>query len=605
MCGFSSWPTRHAEFQMRASRCCGSVRHPPTRHETKPGLRCQTIEYESLRGGLRMSSITRIYFAIVLIGAVVIPTPCGQRPATTNSSPNAIHGTVVVVISTKDGFVLAGDSRGQYAGSCTPAPGEYQKLFAVGKRSAIVVAGLIQISDPSNELADSIATHLIRADEDSQQGSQPLAATTAWIAFSAVQTEARLLDGAQQPASPIAQLSAVSVGENGAREWVTFNIAPIIRTNALGDKYVAVKVTGFVDPPESRVFAFGSGGPEITKLTDLSSPDPAKSYSQLPIMQKYYSLKRSNRLSELSLQDGKELAQNLMEAAIAGAPACSGVGGSIDVLVITKDGVEWVRKKSAVAASPPLYVARVFDSDLSGRIDGLECMRCSVKSGTVLSFSGERAVRLVQTKFEGPCEFVLKTGAEQAMPAVAEKLRSALGTSCDVFREVSATNKTLLTRATLIGHPSGGYTTIDYSAVCNSALRAQALEIVRKVREFVDADQSTETQIFNQEDLVRLQLQSRSFEERDVFYLRRSLLSIERSEDFLAAYRTQFAVEVRSLRYELSRRLKQQPGAGYGFPTAATTSQMYAWTDEIEKFAKALPDDCSADRRVGGVPFGF
>jgi 20S proteasome alpha/beta subunit len=67
-----------------------------------------------------------------------------------------VHGTIVVVVATKDGFVLAGDSRGTSSG-CTRIPGEFEKVFAVGKRSGIVVAGLIGSSDPTREIGEAVA----------------------------------------------------------------------------------------------------------------------------------------------------------------------------------------------------------------------------------------------------------------------------------------------------------------------------------------------------------------------------------------------------------------------------------------------------------------
>jgi hypothetical protein len=122
-----------------------------------------------------------------------------------------VHGTSVVVVETKDGFILAGGSNGSIG--CHTLPGRCQKVFSIGKRSGLVVAGLLgSRSEPG--IYDSLSTKLLLHDEMVQNGRQPLAAEIPWIAVQAVRDEALLLDGDSLPPSPLAEFSVVSVSEN-------------------------------------------------------------------------------------------------------------------------------------------------------------------------------------------------------------------------------------------------------------------------------------------------------------------------------------------------------------------------------------------------------
>jgi 20S proteasome alpha/beta subunit len=79
--------------------------------------------------------------SLIVLGCYCSPQVAGpqqrQEIAAPNSVPNFLHGTIVVVVSTKDGFVLAGDSRASRAG-CEAVPGEFEKVFSLGNRSGIV-----------------------------------------------------------------------------------------------------------------------------------------------------------------------------------------------------------------------------------------------------------------------------------------------------------------------------------------------------------------------------------------------------------------------------------------------------------------------------------
>jgi len=169
-------------------------------------------------------------FCILTLGPILIcATALGlgeQLAIATDANPPAkfIHGTIVVVISTRDGFVLAGDSRGSYADN-TPAPGEFEKVFSFRRRSGIVIAGRIEGADPTGELLEAVATNLHIMDSLPGKGR----ATSALLEFVlAVRKEIGLTDPDTllDSSVPVAEASAVSVDENGAREWLTIFLVP-------------------------------------------------------------------------------------------------------------------------------------------------------------------------------------------------------------------------------------------------------------------------------------------------------------------------------------------------------------------------------------------
>jgi 20S proteasome alpha/beta subunit len=81
--------------------------------------------------------------------------PAALRPYTRNDC---------IVISTREGFVLATDSRGTSDGTHTD---DQQKLFTIGKNSACVIAGLIgsQVGMEGFELRGAMGTQLERIDQ--------------------------------------------------------------------------------------------------------------------------------------------------------------------------------------------------------------------------------------------------------------------------------------------------------------------------------------------------------------------------------------------------------------------------------------------------------
>jgi len=146
-------------------------------------------------------------------------------------------------------------------------------------------------------------------------------------------------------------------------------------------RYWAPIVSSFVDPPASKVISLGAADDLVQGLMGLAAPEPNEPSSQTEIMRRYYTLKRENKLSELTLSDGEALARLLVEHAIDFANThpypCRGIGGSIEMLTVTSKGVAWVQPPviSNLAPAPPVYRARYTDSDMLGNLDGTEWLR--------------------------------------------------------------------------------------------------------------------------------------------------------------------------------------------------------------------------------------
>jgi hypothetical protein len=185
-------------------------------------------------GGL-VKQAKREFSALLLVVGAVCFRAFAASPQNSISPPpppsNVIHGTTVVVVSTKDGFVLAGDSRGSRG--CIPALGEYEKVFSIGKRSALVLAGSIETQDHSGQLKEAVATKLHGYDQANPALFQPRATTGVWNFVQTVDEEMSLMD----PLDPavlrqirggqlVAAVSSVYVSEEGVGQWITLTLNP-------------------------------------------------------------------------------------------------------------------------------------------------------------------------------------------------------------------------------------------------------------------------------------------------------------------------------------------------------------------------------------------
>jgi hypothetical protein len=507
---------------------------------------------------------------------------------------NIVHGTIVIVVSTKDGFVLAGDSRGSRG--CTAVPGEFEKVFSFGKRSAIVVAGMIASYDRTGELGEAIATQLHSLDQSVPASeAQPQATTTMWNFVDIISRESSLLDPDEPLGSPIAAASAVSINENGIPEWLTLNLAPVIRMHREGRRSVGVRVKSFADAPASRVQSLGSGSGVVQQLVGLDHATAANAYSQKEIMQKYYSLKRIGKLADLTLDDGKELAHLLVEAAInyAATQPCLGIGGSIDVLTITRTGTEWVQKKSEIAPSPSAYRVRVVDSEMVGSLDGGEWLRGTVPANGTVTFSGNADVRLVSPKFEGPCTFLIGENAQRRMPAAADRLKATLKRSCDVYVQTGQ-GRVKVSSATqhVRQRPSSG-TDYDreYSCLSNVHLRHVVSEFATRFKASIDANDGYEIRQRVQEEQALEQVRVR--EDRSVLSFKYDLLRMDRSSQWNSVYDSKIVPRASSMQHEMAKRLHET-----GHQTAAeggwTTLDMYNVVGDLNALASKLPDSAES-----------
>jgi hypothetical protein len=398
--------------------------------------------------------LAKILFLLVVLCACHTGT-ASDRPQDTQS--NLIHGTIVVAVSTKDGFVLAGDSQGTDTSNCKALPGDYEKAFSVGERGGIIIAGLIGSSDAERQLRVSVAKALHGGDELAHNAGvgQPSVATIIVDFVDAVREAVSLVDNAVQLNSPLAAASAVSISDKGIPEWITVVLAPIHQSYAPGEEHWQVKVKQFIDPPDSRVIALGSGSIIVQQLLDRDGPDPALPDSQQEIMRRYYLLKTQHRLGELTLAEGEQLAPMLVHAAISFANAhpevCFGIGGDVQVVTITAKGPRWVAPldKSKVVPLEADFIARVQDSPMYGELDGIQWLRGMVPADAKLFYSGTADAVVVEPKFEGRCTFEVLPGAEKRMPATVSKLESALGGHCDVYGQTSSGRNKIATAPVL------------------------------------------------------------------------------------------------------------------------------------------------------------
>jgi hypothetical protein len=506
-----------------------------------------------------------------------------------------IHGTIVVVVSTKDGFVLAGDSRGLWLSSsneCVPAPGEYEKVFSLGKRAAIVVAGTISAS--SGDLNEALSTEFHAAEQMYGPEGHPQATEVAWRFYDAVGREFELFDpDALAPQSTKA--SVVSINDKGGREWITLAIVPVVHTVRGGGRVVHAKVEEFQDPPASQVISLGSGSDVVQPLLEVDDPDDRNPYSQGAALKRYYELKKAKHLSDLTLPEGEELAKSLVGAAINEGVAhpCMGVGGSIDILIVTKSGIQWKKKKQEVALSPPLYNVRVVDSPMYGVIDGGEWLRGTVPINGRITFNGEAPSKVVQPKFSGACTFVLGKDAQNRMPSDAVRLKALFEPHCDVYIESHLGKRKLssATRPTSSTQPLMESETyhVPYSSVPDSCLRVESIALAEQINRFADTAWSGSSLT---DGLQEMQIARE--EDRSVFALKRDLLKQDQDAESLSEYESKIVPRASSIQRELLKRTRPSDEHRIAEDIGVTSFEMYDVARDIHDLAERLPSGVCA-----------
>lgn len=367
-----------------------------------------------------------------------VPEASAGKPTT-----GIIHGTVDVVISTREGFVLATDSRAtKTVGAQTTYSDDAQKLFPVGNNTACVIAGLVgsQIGASGFEVRDALGTSLGLLDRIAKQRSSP---TTAFEVAGFFASGLSRVSGLLNPnvatiPSPVAQLSAVSMNPDGSFEWISFDL-PV----QLGLPSSSGQLAISVGTPLYRFHStyLGArfdvdvlGQPEIAQRM-LGAKVPATDrHSRSAIMRRYYRLKKEGRLDQFRLSDGILLARELVQATIDRASQAAGVGGPIDIATVTTRGIHWVQRKNTAASFPPPH-PRVSDSSFAGSVqilDGLECVRCDFTDAR-LFYVGSEDVQLIDSKFGGACRLTVAPDAERRRPEVVARLKALVRDKCEIL----------------------------------------------------------------------------------------------------------------------------------------------------------------------------
>jgi hypothetical protein len=450
---------------------------------------------------------------------------------------------------------------------------------------------MIASQDSSGELSEAVATQLHFLDEASRQGSEPQATTVMWQFVQAVKNEAMLLDPDVALTSPVAAATAVSINEKGVSEWITLTLAPIMRTARGGTRHFDVALQSYIaEAPASKVQSLGSGRVVTEQLLSLGQSNAANPYSQEPAMEKYYSLKASNKLSELSLEDGEKLARVLVEAAInyAAAKPCLGIGGSVDVLSLTDGGTKWVHKKTSIAPRPPMYVARILDSQMTGKIDGGEWVRGRVPVNATIVFNGDLETRVVQPKFEGPCNFEIGQNAEQRMPATTARLKATFGKACDVYVQ-SPSGRVSVSSPPPQPVPSRPGYEHDYECMSNGQLKKTVLAFSNDLERSLASFEANEQQQRDEEWAALRQLPVQ--EQENVLGLKYDFLRIEALSQWDSNYESEIVPRAVALQHELIKRLhlsneRHQSAAEHGW----TPSEIYAVREDLEGLASRVPE---------------
>jgi hypothetical protein len=148
-------------------------------------------------------------------------------------------------------------------------------------------------------------------------------------------------------------------------------------------------------------------------------------------MRRYYVLKKGSRLDQLTLREGVLLAKELVQSTIDLKPPTAGVGGPIDVAVVTRNGVRWIQRKRTVALLPSPH-PRVFDSQISlQELDDFECVRCDFTDAR-LFYAGDADVQLVDSKFGGSCRLAVAPDAERKNPEATARLKALMQGKCRI-----------------------------------------------------------------------------------------------------------------------------------------------------------------------------
>lgn len=413
--------------------------------------------------------IHRVVVAVTIFIALALGTVARQEISTAQSHAQApqrgpddaqpasnfaesIQGTITIVISTRQGFVLAADSRATH--SYTDAQGvkhtfmtdDAQKLFQIGDKTACVIAGLSGLEIPGKDeyrafrVRDAMASRLTLMDQVARK--RKISPNAKDVALYFGQNFPGLAGLAEwfPPTSDrnAGAINAVSYDSSGKYQWFSFAI-PVVTAPSIA-------MRNFVETGDPIIFRSLTDAPLKFDKLPLGQPQVADQllnadrpgndqFSRSSIMRKYYRLKRLRALDTLSLQEAVSLADTLVAATEKLSPEERGVGGPIDIATVTPQGVKWIRKKTNVAPIPAPFQIRFEGGNLPKQlfgmyIDGVQCIDCAIPDQSLFFYKGDADLELIDPIFEGRCSVILEEGAKNKQPQVVRRLISALNKRC-------------------------------------------------------------------------------------------------------------------------------------------------------------------------------
>lgn len=382
----------------------------------------------------KVSAIAMFSFGVALAPSLAQTTVSlnSSEPTTTVLS----HGSVGVLISTKDGFVLAADSR------LTREDGNRdngRKLYTIGNDIACVIAGAVEAEVHSGtppyqfELRDALGSHLLNLDEVARQGGPVTSAKDVIpaVAFGVSRILGLAQGNSSIQAGPFVEAICASVASDGSREWIR-NDVPIIEEISGSERTFKVGFVRRKTHSDTTSFDFDVIGqkliPHIILGADVASDDP---HTRTPVLLRFYQLKRMHRLNEFTLKDAVLLAREMVQATIDLSNEDAGVGGPIDIATITQGGVRWIQRKCDSELLPRTHL-RIYDSRLTLQTLGnIECVRCDFTNAR-LFYAGDADVQLVDARLGGSCRLAIAPDADKKNPQALAKLKSLVQGHCRV-----------------------------------------------------------------------------------------------------------------------------------------------------------------------------
>ncbi len=212
-----------------------------------------------------MKIICTLGFSILGIGLIGVR---GVRAASGVGEPvkSALtHGSIGIVISTKEGFVLATDGKATISDEEHVSSGRAQRLFPVGNHAACIIAGLIGSEVQSGtrrsrfELSEALGAHLRLADESARASNLdfPPEQLINRVQFALSRIVALASGDTRIKSGVVSEASAVFFGPDGTRQWITANLSVAEREVASGRRSPVVSNASYVRDSENLVTGFG------------------------------------------------------------------------------------------------------------------------------------------------------------------------------------------------------------------------------------------------------------------------------------------------------------------------------------------------------------